>query len=187
MSKILASQLKHDIAFDWLLDLAKYDPEKFWGGQFDDAYFRIVQTFQFQSEHRNKDILKELHLMLKANHNLSKIKHFNEFHTLVRDREVITKQTNKNREIAWEEIIQLSREHKFKLYMMNYPSNYVSANSTIRDVAQKNEIPLMDLNSYFDNLIKKETREKYLEDDDHLTPLGYKLMAQKIFQAIYKD
>ncbi len=186
MSKILASQLKHDLAFDWLLDLAEFDPQKFWGGQFDDAYFRIVQTYQFQSEYKNKDILKKLNLMIERDSSLSSIRHFNEFYSLVQDREEVMKQTNHNREIAWAEIIQLSKDYQFKLYMMNYPSNYISANSVIKDIAQKNNISFIDLNSFFDNLIKEETREKYLEDDDHLTPLGYKLMAQKVFQAIYE-
>ncbi|ATH09154.1 hypothetical protein BIY24_14740 [Halobacteriovorax marinus] len=187
MSKILASQFKHDEALKWLLDLASFKPLKFWGGEFDDAYFRIVQTFQFQSEYSASEILKSLDSMVANSPKISELTHFNEFYTLVKENEKVMKQTNINRQQAWKEIISLSKEYNFELYMLNYPSNYVSANSMIKKVSEENNIPLIDLNLYFNELIGQSKRDVYLEDDDHLTPLGYKLMAQEIHRAIQRN
>lgn len=184
MSKILASQFKHDRAFHWLLDLANFNPRMFWGGDFDDAYFRIVQTFHFQSEISTPTILLDLERMLSQDKSLESVKHFTEFYELVKNKDKVMRETDISRRAAWKEIIALSKLYKFELYMLNYPSNYISANSIIKKVSKENNIKLIDLNHYFNSLILKNSREKYLEDDDHLTPLGYKLMADEIYKAI---
>ncbi|PIK14756.1 hypothetical protein [Halobacteriovorax sp. JY17] len=184
MSKILTSDLKHDEALKWILDFSSFDPLHFWNGEHDDAYFRIVQTFQFQSELESKDILAQLDLMAKNEPSIKESKYFQEFYTLVHNRKEIFAQTDKLRLEAWKQIVDLSKKYNFQLITMNYPSDYSSANRIIDQVSKKFQLQLIDNNTYFSRLIKKKDRETYLEDDDHLTPLGYRLLAEKIYNEI---
>ena len=184
MSKILTSELKHGEAFNLILDFASFDPIHFWNGSHDDAYFRIIQTFQFQSEVDSKDVLEKLRKMEVKSPSISNSKYFKEFSTLVNNRDDVFERTNTLRVQAWKNIIELSKKYNFELIAMNYPSNYISANSIIKKVTDQYGIQLIDNNSYFNSLIEKNGRDTYLEDDDHLTPLGYELLAKKIYNEI---
>ncbi len=178
MTKILSSKLRHDDAFFWLVDLAKTYPNDFWGGSFEDAYFRIIQVYQIQSKYDSKYVLGQFP------EKTSEHKYFKEFFQLVKDQEKVDSYVDKKRLEAWDEIIKITKENGIKLYVMNYPSDYKSANSMIEKVVKENNLIFIDNNEYFKNIIDVEGRAKILEDDDHLTPLGYKLMAEHIFKKM---
>jgi len=181
MTKILSSNLRHDEAFYWLIDLAKAFPEDFWGGQFEDAYFRIIQVYQIQSKYDSEFVLKQF------DEKTSDHKYFKEFYQLVKDQEKVDRYVDQKRIEAWKEIISLTKANNIKLYVMNYPSDYKSANQIIEKVVKENNLLFIDNHSYFKEIILKEGRSKILEDDDHLTPLGYRLMAEHIFKRMKEN
>jgi len=187
MSKILITRHRHDLALKWLLDLAVSEPINFWSGKFDDAYFRIIQTYQIQSKYSEKEVLKLLDKSLIDFPQINKMKNFNEFYTLVRDSEQIASYVDLKRLKTWEKIVSLCKDNNIKLYVMNYPSEYKSANRIINQVVEKFDLNFIDNNNYFKKLIERDGRGKYLEDDDHLTPLGYRLMAKQIHKFMNKE
>ncbi|OUR93596.1 hypothetical protein A9Q84_19195 [Halobacteriovorax marinus] len=187
MSKILITRHRHDLALKWLLDLAKAEPVNFWSGKFDDAYFRIIQTYQIQSKYSEKEVLKVLDDSQKNFPEITKFKKFTEFYTLVSDSEKVASYVDTKRLATWKKIIDLCKEHKIKLYIMNYPSEYESANKSIQQVVSEHHVNFIDTNHYFKKLIERDGRGKYLEDDDHLTPLGYKLMAKQIYKYMKEN
>lgn len=184
MAKILTTKHRHDLALKWLLDLAIAEPILFWSGEFDDAYFRLVQTYQIQSKYSENEILSILNESKKEVPKISTYENFNEFYTLVNDGEKISQYVDNKRIETWDKIVSLCKKYNITLYVMNYPSDYKSANKIIKQVVEKHKIQFIDNHKFFNKLIKENGRGKYLEDDDHLTPLGYKLMARKVFEAM---
>tara|TARA_Y100000590_G_scaffold469529_1_gene657602 strand:- start:41399 stop:42730 length:1332 start_codon:yes stop_codon:yes gene_type:complete len=175
MTKILSSNLRHDDAFYWLVDLAKTFPEEFWSGKFEDAYYRIIQVYQIQSKYDAEFVLTQF------NEKTSSHKYFKEFFQMIKEQEAVDTYVDRKRMEAWKEIIEVTKKNKIKLYVMNYPSDYKSANEIIGQVVSSNNVHFINNNQYFKDIIKKEGRAKILEDDDHLTPFGYKLLAEHIF------
>ena len=64
--------------------------------------------------------------------------------------------------------------------MQNYPSNYTDVNKSLSLISKKLNIPLVDNNKIFNELIQANGRDNYLDGDEHCTPLGYKIMANNV-------
>jgi lysophospholipase L1-like esterase len=184
MAKILTGQGRHDLALKWLLDLAVAQPVNFWSGEYGDAYFRLVQTYQIQSKYSEKQVLEILTKSQTSTPEIKSMKYYKEFYTLVKDSERIATYVDTKRLKAWDNMAKICKENNIKLFVVNYPSDYKSVNNILNAVVKKHQLPFLDSHRYFKSLIERDGRDVYLEDDDHLTPLGYKLLAKQIHQLI---
>lgn len=183
-SKLLASQKRHDEGVFWLLDTAKNFPIPFFKGEMETAFYRLVQMFQIQSKYEGNDVAQILNEIKGRNPEVESLDHFKKLMTMVTSWEEVDKDIEKERLESWEKIVGITKENKVQLILMNYPSDYESANAMLKTVSEKYGLPLIDNHSYFSPLIQKHGREKILEDDDHLTAWGYELMADHIYEKI---
>tara|TARA_Y100000590_G_scaffold323369_1_gene366461 strand:- start:188526 stop:189896 length:1371 start_codon:yes stop_codon:yes gene_type:complete len=183
-SKILTSEKKHDEAVFWLLDTALRFPVEFFNGEMDDAYYRLVQTYQIQSRYESSDIKDLLDKIISKSPEVEKFINFKEFKEMTLKWEEVDKNIQEERNKSWDKIVKLVKDNKVELVLMNYPTEYVSANETLKRVAKENQLVFIDNFEYFKPLIEKYGRSKILEDDDHFTPFGYELLAKHIFSKI---
>ncbi|MBT3583798.1 MAG: hypothetical protein HN509_02735 [Halobacteriovoraceae bacterium] len=182
--KNYTTKLRHDVGLGLLLEMARDLPQYFWSKSFEESYFYTLQIFQIQSKFSASDILKILNSTKEHRPSVVDFEYFKEFYELVSNWEEVSLNVDRARLLAWEKIVVLCREKKVKLVVMNYPSDYRSANSIIYQIANKFKLPLVDNNKNFSKLVKQHGRAKYLDDDDHFTPLGYQLMAKDVFSIL---
>lgn len=184
LSNILVAKKRHEEAINWLLDLSSTYPIKFFNGDFDEAYFRLVQIYQIQSKFESQKIKKFLSELLSKNPELKNLINFTEIKEMVENWSIVDSKIKSERLAAWKKIIQLSKKHQFKLYIMNYPTDYGSANDMAKQVALENNIPFIDNHKYFQKVIKEYGSENILEDDDHFTPKGYEFLAKHVYENL---
>ncbi len=81
------------------------------------------------------------------------------------------------------QLVVLSREYSARLVLMTYPGHfryYSLANPAIREVANENEIPLIDLAREFTVLCPNLSCPEWLFEDQHPNVAGYRLVAETI-------
>ncbi len=90
------------------------------------------------------------------------------------------------------------REDGKILYLVNYPLHpdskfyepFHDANAYIEKTAHKLSVPWMDMNQYFNELVSSGTytrEEIFSQDKVHLSPLGYRLLGEKVSEIIFDD
>jgi len=84
-------------------------------------------------------------------------------------------------------IVEFCQENNIKLIIQNYPYPYFSVNKTLEELALKHSLPFVDNQSVFDNLVKKEGREKYFFDSDHCTPKGHDVMVENVYNVLVSE
>lgn len=77
-----------------------------------------------------------------------------------------------------------AKELKTKLIIMTYPLPYHEVNNQIRQFALENQIPLIDLEKIFANYKNEFPNSKLINDGEHATELGYKLIAESVHKKI---
>jgi lysophospholipase L1-like esterase len=158
-------------ALDHLLEIQKELP-----GLWDTHSFRyfVNQTFTKQSKHGAQHISS---LMQKIE---SQKPRFNAFKKKFKNRSAYEEAVRVNRLKVWDQIILFAKEKNIKLIIQNYPSDYYEVNQDLQKVITKHGVPFIDNHSQFKMLISKEGRTKYLADDDHATPLGYRMISENV-------
>ena len=158
-------------ALDQLLEIQKELP-----GLWDTHSFRyfVNQTFTKQSKHGAQHISS---LMQKIE---SQKPRFNAFKKKFKNRSAYEEAVRVNRLKVWDQIILFAKEKNIKLIIQNYPSDYYEVNQDLQKVITKHGVPFIDNHSQFKMLISKEGRTKYLADDDHATPLGYRMISENV-------
>lgn len=76
---------------------------------------------------------------------------------------------------TWDEIVRLANSNNVELILMTYPADYKLTNQLIREVAKMYKLRLIDLDASFEKI-----GNRHLDDWEHSTSEGYKLMAQLI-------
>lgn len=183
-SRVYTTQHRYDEFFGLLLDLAQTFPEDFWNDYFNSPNYHFIQTYQVQSKYTADDVLKVLAKMEGRHPDLARNDYFLHFRKVLVDRDEMDRYVDRKRMETWDEIVRLSREKNVKVVLQNYPVAYKGANRIISRVAKKYDLPLIDNRKFFSNLIAKDGREKYLEDDDHLKPIGNRMLAQNVYEAL---
>lgn len=85
----------------------------------------------------------------------------------------------------FENIIKLIKTRGSKLVLMTYPLNYHSLNQAIRQISQKNNIHLVDLEKKFAEAYRSGTaKDALIRDWEHCTPQGYQLIADLVTNEI---
>jgi lysophospholipase L1-like esterase len=182
--RVYSTRSAYDEFFSLLLDIAETFPYAFWTDFFDAANYHFVQTYQVQSKYTAEDVLRTLNKSSKKHPELSRNEGFRSFKKLLTDREEMNRYIDRKRMDAWGEIVALSQEYKVRLVLLNYPVEYKSANRALAKVAEKYGLPLVDNQAAFGKMIHKRGRAPFLEDNDHLTPAGNKILAGNVFSAV---
>lgn len=179
-------QHRYDDLFALLLDIAQTFPEDFWNDYFNSANYHFTQAYRVQSRYTADDVLKVLRESEKKHPQLAHNEYFRHFRKILLDREEMDRYVDRKRLETWDEIVRMSREKNVKVVVQNYPVTYKSANRIIAQVAKKYDLPLIDNEKFYSELFAKEPRTKYMEDDDHLKPVGNQLLAQNVYAALKK-
>jgi lysophospholipase L1-like esterase len=137
-----------------------------------------------QSRYTAKDVLKVLNDSLKRHPSLKENESFETFKKFLADRKAMDEFVDRRRGEAWDKIVALSRREKFQLVLQNYPVEYKSANQMLANISRKYGLLLVDNRAKFSPAISEGGRGAVLEDNDHLTPEGYRQMAGHVFEAL---
>jgi len=185
LSSIYARKNKHSEITKLLVNLMSSHPLYFWQENYLKALkYNLIQSLKLQSVYVPQDILNVL-TNLEAKHpELGSRENFREFKNVITNWDKYSIEIDQKRMETWDEIVEIAKQNGITVIIHTYPSNYSSANNILRKVASKHELPLVDNNKLFSKLIEVEGREKYLFDDDHSTPEGYKIIAEELFKII---
>jgi hypothetical protein len=84
-----------------------------------------------------------------------------------------------------DQIVQLIKPYKnINLVLMTYPISYIKLNESIRKIASKYQIKLIDLEKVFESRINNSKENLYITDWQHCTPKGYKLIADTVKESL---
>jgi len=185
LSSIYARKNKHSNITKLVVDLMRAHPEYFWQEDYLKALkYNLVQSLKLQSKYVPRDILQVL-VSLESKHPVLRTReNFIEFKKVITNWDKYNLEIDQKREETWDELAALADQYGISLILHTYPSGYTSANTMLRKMAKKHELPLVDHNRKFAQLIATDGREKYLFDDDHCTPEGYKVIAKDTFEII---
>jgi hypothetical protein len=176
--------LKHEEVVRKILKIARLNPHIFWNTSYKQHGYFLTQSFQVQSDLTSEEILQSLKEMINIDPSIKESKLFLEFENFVINKNKIEAEVNQARLITWDKIVHLLEGNNIKLVLMNYPSSFKSANKILNEVSRKYDIPLMDNHKYFSQFQTSKLRSQYIADDDHLTPKGYQVMANNLFQFL---
>ncbi len=181
---ILSRKDMHKEAIDYLLNFIQHHRDYFWKDNTIKAVkYYFTQALLLQSKYSSQFIHKRLVELAP----IQNTKDYTKMITLIERWEKNMSLLNTEREETWDEIYTLTKNEGIELILMNYPSNYQSANRMLKKISSKYKLRFVDNNTIFQSLIKKNGKEKYLYDDDHCTPEGYSLMAQNLYDVLSKD
>jgi lysophospholipase L1-like esterase len=186
-SIVYTPQVRYDKFFELLLDMAKTYPGKFWTPDFDTAGYYFVQTYRMQSRYTAEDVMRVLDGALLADPALNKNQSFLSFRKFLTDRYAMDEFVDARRADAWEKIVAMSRRWKFRLVLQTYPVEYKSANRMLSGIASKYGLALVDNEARFKDIIADGGRESIMEDNDHLTPEGYRRMAGFVYEELRRS
>ncbi|OUR93601.1 hypothetical protein A9Q84_19220 [Halobacteriovorax marinus] len=178
---ILARKNQHTKAIEYTLDFMKENKDFFWKSKSLKAVkYYFTQALLLQSKYSSVEILK----LIEESAPKESKKDYVKMHSMIKNWDEQLQQLDEERMKTWTKIHTLSKQENIKIILQNYPSEYHSANKMINKVAKKFNFPLVDNYSIFKKLIESHGRERFLYDDDHCTPEGYKIMAKNVHRVI---
>lgn len=86
-------------------------------------------------------------------------------------------------------IVDICLENNIKIVIQDYPSPYLNliADRALKDIAVEHSISLVENGKIFGKLVKEGKKEDYLKGDGHCTPLGYRVMAENVYEVILSE
>lgn len=181
---ILSRKDQHKEAIDFLLNFISKNADFFWKENTINAVkYYFTQALLLQSKYTAHTIFNKLSKLAPSKPSGD----YKRMIDLIKKWDKNMDILNTRRSQAWDEIYKLTKNEGIELILMNYPSNYQSANKVLKEVSLKYNLKFIDNNKVFQDLIKKHGKERYLYDDDHCTPEGYKIMAQNIYNIINRN
>lgn len=154
--------------------------------EWDTFYFDMLRAFQKQSRYTVSDVSLVFKELLESDPNLNNNKDFMLYLNLYENYKEWEIGLKRWLEEDLSNIYKITQEHNTKMLLLTYPANYPDANVVIRSFAKKNNIPFIDLEYIFEELILKKSKEFYMQDDDHPTTEGNKVIATQIKNYINK-
>ena len=184
-----AEKLAHDQAVALLMDVGAHFPNYLWDANDTERHWthprdRLIQLVQLQSRYDAAELLSMMDKILKARPKLAGNSRYAAFRAQLKDLAAPEAEVERLRESLWAEMIKACRQHNVPVMVVNYPVDYRTVNQALGRIARDNGLPLVDVNSVFNSLIKREGRRPYLLDDDHCTPAGFKVIAQQVHLSI---
>lgn len=147
--------------------------------------YYFMKSFDLQNKYSADYVLKVFDEILKDKKQLINQKYimdmYEKLNKIKQNEKAVLKWLKKD----LEEISVLCKNNNIKLIFQTYPFPYNSVNNTIREVcnADKNLI-LIDQNSIFQELVKKDGSSPYFLDFDHCTEKGHYIMAEHIYSVL---
>jgi lysophospholipase L1-like esterase len=143
-------------------------------------YIEMLRAFQKQSKISSEYMLGEFERIERKNPKLIYDKYFMLYKKIFSDH-----REWENKIVEWlandlENIVKISHQNGIPLLLQTYPVKYSDINLIIRKISKNLNVPLVDNEEKFKGLLGKRPSQVYLQDDDHTTPLGNKLMAENI-------
>jgi len=178
--RLYTSKGDHGKALETLLNFQSQHPKLFWSDFFQPARFFFYQIFQIQSRYSSNSVLENFQKQLEIEPSIRENNHFQYMLKRFENWDSQESKISVKRKKYLGEMIKLARNFGTTPILMTYPSEYEAANRDIVDVAKMNKVSLVDLRRFFDKNSKDSGRVRFFEDDDHLTPYGYKLMAKEV-------
>ena len=151
------------------------------------CYYYFSKSFELQSKYDSNYIAEQLETILKNNSNLK-----NNYSFISTLESFKNKIDFENKILEWlqfdiEQIIQICKTKKIKLFIQNYPFPYLSINEKLKEIAMDNKISFIDNYSIFCELVEKEGYSKYFLDFDHCTELGHETIAENVYSALKQE
>ncbi|MBT3583780.1 MAG: hypothetical protein HN509_02645 [Halobacteriovoraceae bacterium] len=185
LSSYYSNKNQHSRSVELFLNFATRYPLLFWSqNMFKAARYNLIQTFRFQSKFPPAKIIEILKNQVEKEGQLKTNKNINGFLEILKSWDTQTQVLNLNREKIWSKIIKLCKKYGVQIILQNYPTDYHGANAFLSKVSKQYDLPLVNNFKVFKELIQKEGRSRYLYDDDHCTPEGYRVMALNIANTI---
>lgn len=151
------------------------------------CYYYFSKAFELQSKYDSNYIVEQLETILKNNPDLG-----NNYSFVTTLDSFKNKINFENKILDWlqfdiEQIIQICKTKKIKLFIQNYPFPYLSINEKLKNIAEDNKISFIDNYSIFCELVKKEGYSKYFLDFDHCTEKGHETIAENVYSALKQE
>jgi lysophospholipase L1-like esterase len=177
---------RFDKTITFLMDLMIELPNLFFYTDNDLNFFpyRFLHAVDFQSKTGPEKILEELTRLQIEDPNLNNKKSFLSFKEYFLNKKSLQKLIDKNLEKNLEEFAIIMKKNKKKLILQTYPSSIPYANTALRKVAKKMNLPLIDQEKLFSPLFAADGDEKYISDYVHPTVFGYRVLAENIWNHI---
>lgn len=174
--------LAMNYTFKILLDAMTRFPREIWTlPELENVRFLAFRGLEFQSSTTSLEILITLDQIILKNPEMLKSPHFYEFDQLVRNRKEVSNIILDERKEIWKKIKAMTDLRGTKVLIVNYPRAYQQTNNDLEIVASELSLSLLDTRLFFANAVSKYGEGFVFENDDHLTPYGYKLLADFIF------
>jgi len=169
---------KFDKMFDALFHSVLLQPDN------NDPYNELVEFYKLQSQFDSTMVYKKLVLLMEENPFLGNYRlflfHLN-FFLYKREYEAKIKK--------WmlddiNEVVRLCAKNNVKVLLQTYPMEYTTANSVLKEISKKHNLPLIDNTPVF---FKLEPKSRYLLDDDHCTMEGHGIMVENIIPVLTSE
>jgi lysophospholipase L1-like esterase len=152
-----------------------------------DYYFLLFWAYQFQDRYDAHDVFVRLDKILTAKPSYKSDDLFMRYYRMFKDKQKFDKYIYERFKYNLREMIRLCQNNGIQIVFQNFPCYYTILNKCLEDVARQYRVPLVDNYSIFSELIKRDDARKYLVDDGHCTPLGYKIIAENVYSVLEKD
>lgn len=147
--------------------------------------YRMIMAYDFQSEYSADNIINSFNSMKKENAWIAETELFKKYMNLFKNRDKVLEKINKNRITNLRALAELCKRNGIKLVFQNYPANFTNANLALEQVAKEYGLPFVDNNSTFNQMFKEgKKKSNYLAEDEHPSALGYKVIADNVWQTL---
>ncbi len=141
-------------------------------------------AFSFQSTYSADYVLQKFEEIKKNTPEYAEDENFKMNYEIYKNYEKSMKHIQDTRIENLRNIVEYSKKKNIKVVMLNYPADFINANKALLQVAREYDLPFVDNNSVFKELVKRDGRLKWFEDDEHPTPAGYKVMAENVYKVL---
>ncbi|MCF7907350.1 MAG: hypothetical protein K9L86_00515 [Candidatus Omnitrophica bacterium] len=135
------------------------------------------------------EVLSDFRKNLESNPSLKDDKAFMDYYSYLQSIDKFYKAKRIEQQLIndLDKIISVCRDNNVRIVIQNYPYPYPMIDKVIADVALKYSLTLVDQGRIFSRLIARNKREIYFQDDLHCTPLGYRIMAENIYNVFKQE
>ena len=144
---LYASKTRHADAIGVLLQLERDFPIAFWtGAHLHYARYNLFQLFQLQSKYTAENVLPQMDKTLAAHPELGRESRFVQFRETLVNGDRVDAVVDEKRMASWANMVALCQSKGIRMLLLNYPSDYRSANRIIEAVSKLRELsPLYEM------------------------------------------
>lgn len=186
----LTSKQRYKEAMDVIFKFLDVSPLNEYTQNLNFFFHRLLLAFQFQEFYKAEDVALKIKKFLDENRDKIKDQRlrdlYEKYYLYFADQEKLRTQINLKRIENLEKIIEYALSHHAKIIIQNYPGQFLESNEVLENLAKKYSLPFVNQFQMAQDLVIKDGRKKYFDDDEHCTPLTYQFMASNLWEAIQK-